>query len=336
MIAEAPTSTTTAMKAIARRRFGGPEVLELRDVERPVPAADEVLVRVHAASLNIFDWHMLTGTPYLARLEAGIRKPKTELVGVDFAGTVESVGADVKDFQPGDEVFGGRNGSLAEFVPVRAERAIAHKPAGVSFEQAASIGIAGVTALQGLRDKGQLRPGERVLINGASGGVGTYAIQIAKSLGAEVTAVCSTHNVEQARALGADQVIDYKQEDFVSRGGRYDAILDIAGNRSWRESKRVLKDEGRLVVVGGPKKNRWIGPLGSTLATVLRSKLGSQRAIMFMANLNKDDLVVLAEQIEAGKITPAIDRKYELSEAAEALAYVGTGHAQGKVIVAVR
>jgi NADPH:quinone reductase-like Zn-dependent oxidoreductase len=335
MIAEAPTSTK-AMKAMARESFGGPEGLKLRDVERPVPAADEVLVRVHVASLNMFDWHMLIGTPYLARLEAGLRKPKTELVGVDFAGAVESVGADVKDFHPGDEVFGGRNGSLAEFVPVREERAIAHKPADVSFEQAASIGIAGVTALQGLRDKGQLRSGQRVLINGASGGVGTYAIQIAKSLGAEVTAVCSTHNVEQARTLGAGQVIDYKQEDFVARGERYDVILDIAGNRSWRECKRVLKHEGRLVIVGGPKKNRWIGPLGSVLAIVLRSKLGSQRAILFMANLNKDDLVVLADLIDAGKITPAIDRKYELSEAAKALAYVGAGHAQGKVIVTVR
>jgi len=329
------TERTTKMWAIARRMYGGPEVLAFREVEKPVPADDEVLVRVQAASLNAFDWHMLTGKPYLARLDAGIRGPKSELVGVDFAGIVDSVGASVTQFEPGDEVFGGRAGALAEYVQVREDRAIAPKPAGVSFEDASTLGIAAVTALQGVRDKGRVKPGQKVLVNGASGGVGTFAVQLAKWLGAEVTAVCSTRNVEQARAIGADHVVDYRHEDFVARGERYDLMLDVAGNRSWRDCKRVLKDEGRLVIVGGPKKNRWIGPLGSRLAIVLRSKLGSKSASMFLANLNKDDLVTLGGLVDDGTITPAIDRQYPLAEAPAALGWVGSGHAHGKVVVNV-
>ena len=329
------TEPTTKMRAIARSAYGGPEVLAPREVEKPVPADDEVLVRVQAASLNAFDWHMLTGVPYLARLDAGIRGPKSELLGVDFAGTVDSVGASVRQFEPGDEVFGGRAGALAEYVQVREARAIAPKPAGMSFEDAACLGIGAVTALQGLRDKGRLKPGQKVLINGASGGVGTFAVQLAKWLGAEVTAVCRTRNVEQARALGADQVIDYTQEDFVARGERYDLMLDVAGNRSWRECKRVLKDDGRLVIVGGPKTNRWIGPLGSRLAIVLRSKLGSRSASMFLANLNKDDLVTLGGLVDDGTVTPVIEKLYRLEEVPEAMRYMGAGHARGKLVITV-
>ncbi len=329
----ATESTTKEMWATARNAYGGPEVLAYRQVEKPVPAEDEVLVRVHAASLNAFDWHMLTGKPYLARLDAGIRGPKNELVGVDFAGIVDSVGASVTQFEPGDEVFGGRAGALAEYVQIREERAIAPKPAGLSFEDASTLGIAAVTALQAVRDKGRVKPGQKVLVNGASGGVGTFAVQLAKWLGAEVTAVCSTRNAERARSIGADHVVVYTQEDFVARGQRYDLIVDIAGNRSWRDCKRVLKDEGRLVIVGGPKKNRWIGPLGSRLAIVLRSKLGRQRATMFIANLNKDDLVTLGGLVDDGTVTPVIDRQYQLAEAPNALGYIGSGHARGKIVV---
>ena len=326
---------TTTMKAVTRTAYGGPEVLALRDVDRPVAAEGQVLVRVHAASVNAFDWHMLTGTPYLARLQAGLRTPKSELLGVDFAGTVEAVGANVDAFRPGDEVFGGRSGAFAEYVPVREEGAIVRKPAGMTFEQAAAVGIAGVTALQGLRDKGQLRSGQAVLVNGASGGVGTFAVQIAKALGAEVTAVCSTPNVDTARALGADHVVDYTREDFVASGKRYDLMLDIAGSRSCANCKRVLKDDGKLVIVGGPKTNNWVGPLASGLATRLRSLRGSRSAVVFLAKLNGEDLVTLGELVDSGAVRPVIDRRHSLSEAADALAYVGQGHARGKVVIDV-
>jgi NADPH:quinone reductase-like Zn-dependent oxidoreductase len=330
----APALATT-MKAATRRAFGGPEVLQPREVDKPVPAPGEVLVRVHNASLNAFDWHMLTGTPYLARLDAGLRKPKSELLGVDFAGTVEAVGASVTAFRPGDEVFGGRSGAFAEYLCVGEDRAIVPKPAAVSFEHAATVGIAGVTALQGLRDKGGLGPGQSVLINGASGGVGTFAVQIGKSLGAQVTAVCSSGNVDTARSLGADHLVDYTRDDFVLDGKQYDVMLDIAGNRSWAECKRVLKDDGMLVPVGGPKTNRWVGPLGSRLAIRLRSMRGSRRVALFLAKLNSADLVALGELLESGAVTPVIDRRYSLSETADALRYVGQGHARGKVVIDV-
>ncbi len=335
MLMATEPATTTTMRAMARRDFGGPEVLELREVDKPVPADDEVLVRVHAASVNPFDWHILTGLPYLARIDAGFRKPKNELIGVDFAGVVDSVGANVTQFQPGDEVFGGRSGAFAEYVQVREDRAIAPKPAGLSFEQAATIGIAGITALEGLRDKGRLIPGQRVLVNGASGGVGTFAVQLAKWMGAEVTAVCSTRNVEQAGSLGADRVIDYTQEDFTKTGERYDLILDIAGNRSWRAYRRVLKDDGRLVIIGGPKKNRLVGPLASRLPIVLRSRLGRQRAVMFMASMNKEDLLTIARLVEDGTVTPVVERLYRLEEVPEAMRYIGAGHARGKLVVTI-
>ena len=250
------------MKAILHRVYGPPDALELGEIDLPAVTDDGVLVRVRAASVNPVDWHGVTGTPYLVRLQGGLRRPKEQAVGVDFAGTVETVGKDVTQFGAGDEVFGVRGGAFAEYVCIPVDRAVVQKPASVTFEQAAAAPVAAVTALQGLRDRGRIQTGHRVLINGASGGVGTFAVQIAKSFGAEVTGVCSTANVDTARSLGADRVIDYTQEDFTLSEQRYDLLLDIAGNRSWRELRRVLADRARLVVVGGPKTNRWIGPLG--------------------------------------------------------------------------
>jgi NADPH:quinone reductase-like Zn-dependent oxidoreductase len=323
------------MQALVYERYGPPEVLELREVEKPVPADDELLVRVHAASVNPFDWHMLTGIPYMVRMQAGLRGPKDGRLGVDYAGTVEAVGAAVTRFEPGDEVFGGRSGAFGEYVTPRESGAVAGKPANVSFEQAATVGIAGLTALQGLRDQGRLQPGERVLVNGASGGVGTWAVQLAKWLGAEVTGVCSTRNVDAARELGADRVIDYTEQDFTRSAGEHEVMLDIAGNRSWSECKRVLKEDGRLVLVSGPKTNRWVGPLGHMVGMRLASLRGGRETKPFVAKLNRDDLPLFAELMAAREVAPVIDRRYELREVPGALAYLGEGHARGKVVVSV-
>jgi len=320
------------MRAMVYDRYGSPDVLELREVDKPELTDDGVLVRVQAASVNPVDWHMLTGAPYLVRMEAGLRKPKREGLGVDFAGTVEAVGGSVTEFQPGDEVFGARNGAFAEYVCVR--KAVAHKPANATFEQAAAVPVAAISALQGLRDKGRIQAGQSVLINGASGGVGTFGVQIAKSFGAEVTAVCSTRNVEIARSIGADHVVDYTQEDFTRSKRRYDLMLDIAGNRSWSDCRRVLSEQAILVVVGGPKTNRWIGPLGQVLRLRLASLAGSRKvAAPFLAKTNKEDMAVLQNLLADGKVTPVIDRRYELSEVPEALSYLGEGHAQGKIVI---
>ena len=321
------------MKAIVRTTYGPPEVLEVGEIDKPVPAEDEVLVRVRATSVNPVDWHTLTGTPYLLRLQEGLRGPKSEQLGVDFAGTVEAVGANVTGVQPGDDVFGGRSGAFAEYVSVR--DAVVRKPPNLSFEQAAAVPIAGLTALQGLRDKGGLQSGQKVLINGASGGVGTFAMQIGKALGAEVTGVCSTRNVDQARSLGADRVIDYTQEDFTRSGERYDVLLDIAGNRTWKELTRVLADGATLVLVGGPKTNRWIGPMGHLANLKLHSLGRSRRVAPFLAKLNKDDLESLGKLLEDGSVTPVVERRYELGETADALSYLGEGHAQGKIVLTV-
>ena len=324
------------MRAIVYENYGSPDVLRLSEIDTPAVTDDGILVRVHAASVNPVDWHTRTGSPYLVRMQAGLRRPKTKELGVDFAGTVEAVGKDVTQFQPGDEVFGARNGSLAEYVCVREERAVVHKPAGVTFEHAGAVAVAAISALQGLRDKGKIQSGQKVLINGASGGVGSFAVQIAKCFGAEVTAVCSTRNVETARSIGADRVIDYTGEDFTRNGDRYDLILDIAGNRSWSDYKRVLDDKGTLVVVGGPKGNRWIGPLSQALKLRLGSIAGGRRVVApFLAKINKADLLVLQELLEAGTVRTVIDRQYELSEAPEAFRYLGDGHARGKVVVTV-
>lgn len=324
------------MKALTYDKYGSPDVLELREVERPLVTDDDVLVRVHATSVNPVDWHTVTGTPFLVRLVSGLRKPKREVLGVDFAGTVEAIGRNVKQFQPGDEVFGAKSGAFAEYVCVREDRAVAQKPANVTFEQAAAVPVAAISALQGLRDKGQIQSGQKVLINGASGGVGTFAVQIAKSFGAEVTGVCSTRNVDTARSIGADHVIDYTQEDFTRSEQRYDLLLDIAGSRSWSDYRRVLDEKATLVVVGGPKGNRWIGPLSQAVKLRFSSLAGSRRVVApFLAKIKKEDLVVLQKLLEAGTVTPVIDRQYELREIPEALRYLGDGHAEGKVVISV-
>ena len=324
---------TTRMKAFVHHEYGPPDVLELAELERPAVGEAEVLVRVEAASVNPVDWHGLTGTPYLVHLVGGLRKPKNPRIGGDFAGVVEAVGSAVTRFQPGDEVFGVRHGALAEYVSVAEDGAIVSKPAKLSFEQAASVGVAAITALQGLRDKGGVQPGEQVLINGASGGVGTFAIQIAKALGAEVTGVCSSGNVDTARALGADRVIDYTKEDFTRCGRRFDLLLDIAGGRSWRECKRVLADGARVIVVGGPKTNRLLGSFGALIKMRLAAIGSGRRVSFFIAKPNQDDLQTLAELLEAGTLTPVIDRAYELDQVPAALAYLGEWHARGKVVI---
>jgi NADPH:quinone reductase-like Zn-dependent oxidoreductase len=324
------------MKAIVREKYGSPEVLELKDIEKPVLDDDSVLVRVRAASLNAYDWHMMRGSPYLVRMVAGLRKPKSSAMGVDVAGQVEAVGKNVTEFRPGDEVFGSRTGALAEYVRGGPKSLLVRKPAGLTFEQAAAVPMAASTALQGLRDKGQIKPGQRVLINGASGGVGTFAVQIAKAFGAHVTAVCSTRNVDQARSLGADEVIDYKQEDFTRRSGqRYDLILDVAATGSLSARLRVLEPNGTLVGVGSADGYGMAALVAGLLETAVRSRLGTQKIPFFLAKNNKEDLMVLKELIESGKVRPVIDRTYPLSETAEAVRYLETGHARGKVVITV-
>ncbi len=321
------------MKALVRDRFGPPDVIRLEEIEPPELEDDSVLVKVHAASLNRADWYSLTGTPWISRLEAGVRRPKERRLGVDFAGVVEAVGRKVTGLSPGDEVYGGRTGALAEYVS--AQNAVVRKPANLTFEEAAAVPVAAITALQGLRDKADVQPGQHVLINGASGGVGHFAVQIAKALGAEVTAVCSPRNVEQACALGADHVFDYTREDFSRSGERYHVLFDNAGSRSWRAYRRVLTSDATVLLVGGPKKNRLLGPIGHVAACRVRA-LGSGRTLLFyLAKLNKPDLVALSELIEAGSVRPAVERTYELRDAAAAFAYMGEGHARGKVVVRV-
>jgi NADPH:quinone reductase-like Zn-dependent oxidoreductase len=320
------------VEAFIYERYGSPDELELREVERPAVPEDGVLVRVRAASVNPVDWHTLTGEPFLVRAQSGLRKPRTGRLGVDFAGTVEAVGPDVTELQPGDEVFGGRTGAFADYVAVR--DVVVLKPPNLSFEEAAAVPVAAVTALQGLRDKGRVQAGQKVLVNGASGGVGTFAVQLAKAFGAEVTGVCSTSKVELAQALGADRVFDYTREDFTRSGERYDLMIDIAGSRSWRDCTRVLRDDARVVVVGGPKGGGSLGSLGGMAAQRLRSLLGSRTIVTpFLAKLNRADLAELRDLLEAGKVKPVIDRRYALSEVPEALRYLAEGHASGKVVV---
>jgi NADPH:quinone reductase-like Zn-dependent oxidoreductase len=321
------------MKAIVHERYGRPGVLELRDVDKPVIEDHQVLVRVLASSVNPVEWYGVTG-PYFARIGNGLRRPKDTSVGADLAGRIEAVGRDVKEFQPGDEVFGTSGGSWAEYAAARPDR-LAWKPTNLSFEEAAAVPVAAITALQALRDKGRVQPGLRVLINGASGGVGTFAVQIAKSFGADVTAVCSTRNVEQARSLGADLVVDYTQEDFTKRGERHDLMLDIAGSRRFSHFRRALTPEATVVLVGGPMTYRGLGPLPHIIGTLVASRGRSQAVKFLVAKINKDDLVFLQELLEAGKVTPVIDRRYELSQVPDALGYLGEGHARGKVVIMV-
>jgi NADPH:quinone reductase-like Zn-dependent oxidoreductase len=313
-------------------RFGPPDVLELREIDEPRAGDGEVLVRVRAASVNPADWYAMTGMPWVARPTMGLRKPKTDRPGLDLAGVVAAVGGGVTRFQPGAEVFGTGTGTLAECATA-AEDALVAKPANLSFEQAAAVPVAGLTALQGLRDKGRLQPGQRVLVNGASGGVGTFAVQVAKALGAEVTAVCSTRNVDTARSLGADRVVDYTREDFTRGDRRYDLLLDIAGSRPWSACQRVLEPRATLVLVGAPKGSRLLGPLGHIAKISLASLRSSQKAVFFISKSTPEDLTALRELLEAGTVTPVVERTYPLPEAAQALRYLGEGHARGKLVV---
>jgi NADPH:quinone reductase-like Zn-dependent oxidoreductase len=322
------------MKAIVCERYGSPDVLELREIDKPAVGEDDVLVQVHASSVNPLDWHVVTGTPFIARLTDGLRKPKSSALGVDLAGQVEAVGRNVKRFQPGDEVFGAKRGAFAEYV-LAPENLLVPKPANLGFDQAAAAPVAAVTALQAVRDKGRVQPGQKVLINGAAGGVGTFAVQIAKSFGGEVTGVCSTRNVDLVRSIGADHVVDYTQEDFTRFGTRHDVMLDIAGSRSFSDFKRVLEPAATVVVVGGPRTNRLLGPLSHAIKVRLVSLGRSQTAGFFLSTMENDDLVALRELLDAAKVTPVIDRRYGLSEVPDALRYLGEGHARGKVIITV-
>jgi len=325
------------MKAIVYCDYGLPN-LKLEEVEKPVPNDDQILVKVRAASVNPYDWHFVEGTPKIMRaMGVGLRKPKDTRLGVDFAGTVEAVGKNVTQFKPGDDVFGGKGGAFAEYVCRRAEGAVALKPANITFEQAASVNIAGITALQGLRDKGKVQPGQKVLINGASGGVGTFAVQIAKSFGADVTGVCSTRNVDLVRSLGADRVIDYTKEDFAKGTERYDVILDNVPNHSLSECRQILNPNGKYVMIGGggPNDNRWIGPFGRVIHTLILSPFINQKMGMMMADANQNDLTILGDMMQSGKLKPVIDRTYKLDQVPDAIRYVEEGHARGKVVINV-
>ena len=322
------------MQAVSYTCYGGPEVLAVAEVEKPAPAANEVLVRVRAAAVNPLDWHFMRGSPYIMRLGSGLGAPDRPRLGVDFAGTVEAVGASVTRFRPGDAVFGGEFGAFAEYVTLSADGALVTKPASMNFDEAGSLAIAGLTALQALRDKGRLQPGQKVLINGASGGVGTFAVQIAKAMGAEVTGVCSTRNVDLVRSLGADEVIDYKQADYTQSGRQWDVIVDNVGNHSILANRSVLADDGRYVIVGAPGGD-WLGPLLRPLLAMLIDPFVGQELVMLMAQQSPEDLQTLAELAVAGQLRTVIDRRYPLEKIDEAIRYSETGRARGKIIIEV-
>ena len=319
------------MKAIAHVSYGRPQLLELSEIEVPRPADDEVLLRVRAASVNPVEWYAVTGF-FPARFGNGLCRPKERAVGGDAAGVIEAVGKDVEGLRAGDEVFGTTNYSWAEYATARPEK-LARKPANISFEEAAAAPVAGLTALQALRDGGQVKAGQNVLVNGASGGVGTFAVQLAKAFGATVTAVCSTAKVDLVRSLGADRVVDYTQTDFTAIGDRHDLMLDIAGSRSFLACRRVLEPDATVVVIGGPLTYRGLGPLPHIAGTLLKAKGRSQRVRFLVAKIHTDDLVILGELLEAGRIKSVLERTYPLEEAAHALAYLGEGHAKAKIVL---
>jgi NADPH:quinone reductase-like Zn-dependent oxidoreductase len=321
------------MRAIVQERYGSPDVLELKDIDKPVVGDDEVLVRVHAAAVNIGDWHLLTGTPYAVRMVAGLFKPRQPVPGLDLAGQVEAVGSKVKQLRPGDEVFGWCKGAFAEHACAPVDNLL-RKPANLTFEHCAAVGDSAFTALSAVRDQGKVQPGHKVLINGASGGVGTFAVQIAKSFGAHVTAVCSTKNMDMVRSIGADQVIDYTQEDFTQSGRRYDVLLDLVGNRSLSDCRRAVTPRGTYVLVGVSETGRWFG-LARQMKMLLSSPFVRQTMRVFIVRHSREDLVVLKELVEAGEIAPVIDRTYPLSEVPEALRYQGEGHTKGKIVIAI-
>jgi NADPH:quinone reductase-like Zn-dependent oxidoreductase len=329
-------TSSNPMKAITHCEYGGPDVLKVEDVEKPVPNDNQLLVRVRAASVNPLD--LTIRGPLLLRPLFGLRKPKDTRLGVDYSGTVEAVGKNVTNFKPGDEVFGGKNGAIAEYVCVLADRAVVLKPSNVTFEQAAGVPVAAITALQGLRDKGKIQAGQKVLINGASGGVGTFAVQIAKSFGTDVTGVCSTRNVDLVRSIGADHVIDYTKEDFTKTDQRYDLIFDLVGNHSFSERRRILNPNG-ICVMAGVGGAGWHDGMGMRLAGELnayvRSRFISRKFIAYIAEFNKKDMTILADLMQSGKMTPVIDRTYKFNETPDALRYLETGHARGKVVINV-
>lgn len=324
------------MKAIVQDKYGSPEeVMKLQDIDKPVIKDDEVLIKVHSASLHIGDWVIARGVPYFMRMIFGLRKPKERILGQDIAGTVEAVGKKVKQFQLGDQVFGWCKGAFAEYA-CAGEDNLVLKPANISFEQAAAVGVSAFTALQAIRDQGEVQPGQQVLINGASGGVGTFAVQIAKALGAEVTGVCSTRNVSLVQSIGADHVIDYTKNNFTQGEQRYDFLLDLVGNHSLSDCRHVLTPKGTLLPsYGAHSSGRWIGAMGSVTKAFLLSLVIRQQRRPFVATQNKEDLATLREFLEADKVTPVTDRSYSLSETPAALAYLGEGHARGKVVITV-
>ena len=339
----APSVTAASadtMRAVMHRCYGVPRGIAVENIAKPVPGDGQVLVKVRASSVNPAEWYRVSGQPYLIRLDSGIGAPEYSRVGFDMAGVVESVGPNVTLFKPGDEVFGGVNGAFGEYVIAREKGAIVHKPANLSFDEAAGIPIAAITALQGLRDSGRLEAGQKVLINGASGGVGTYAVQIAKALGAEVTGVCSTRNVELVRSLGADHVVDYSKGDFTDGEGtdspqQYDLILDNVGNHSYFDLASVVKPDGVIVTVGGSKKNPWLGPIWRITWRLAVAPFIDQELPFFIARVNKADLELLAGLARDGKLRTHIDRRYPLEQTADALQYLGGQRARGKVIVTV-
>ncbi len=326
------------MNAVVYYEYGSPDVLQFEAIDKPVPGDGQVLVRVRAASANPYDWHFMRGSPYFMRMMTGLRTPKVKSLGVDMAGEIEAVGANVTRFRPGDEAFGtaagSGSGSFADYT-CASEDKLEHKPANLTFEQAAAVPIAGVTALQGLRDCGGIQSGQNVLINGASGGVGTFAVQIAKSLGAEVTGVCSTRNVDMVRSIGADRVIDYTREDFGGDARHYDLMLDAIGNRSLTECRHVLTSRGKYILVGSIDDGRWLGPMKRLLTVLVLSPFVSQAMVPMLAKINREDLQILKELLEAGKVSPVIDRQYGLDELPEAIRYLEEGHARGKVVITV-
>jgi NADPH:quinone reductase-like Zn-dependent oxidoreductase len=323
------------MKAIVQDTYGSTDVLELRDVDRPEIADDEVMVQVRAAGVDRGVWHFMAGLPYPIRLGGnGLRRPRSGVPGMDLAGVVDAVGKDVTRFQPGEEVFGVGKGSFAEYVRAGEDK-LAPKPANLTLEQAATVAISGSTALQALRDRGKVEPGQKVMIIGASGGVGTYAVQLAKAFGADVTAVCSTAKVDMVRSVGADHVIDYTRDDFADGHQRHDVILDIGGNASLSRLRRALTPKGTLVIVGGEKDGRWLGGSDRQIRALMLSPFVGQKLGTFISSQNHEDLIVLKELIEAGKVTPAIDRTYPLSEAAHAIQHVAQGRARGKVVLTI-
>jgi NADPH:quinone reductase-like Zn-dependent oxidoreductase len=329
------TDQENTMKAIVRYEYGSPDDLEFRDIDKPEIGDGEVLVRVHAAGVDRGVWHVMTGLPYPIRLAGyGLRAPKTPVLGADLAGVVEAVGNDVTRFQPGDEVFGIGKGSFAEYAPAP-ENKLAPKPANLTFEQAAAVAISGSTALQAVRDHGKVQSGQKVLIIGASGGVGTYAVQLAKAFGAEVSGVCSTTKVDMVRSIGADHVIDYTHEDFAEGGRRYDVILDIGGNSSLSRLRRALTPKGTLVIVGGESDGRWLGGTDRQLRAYMLSPFVGQKLGTFISSENAEYMIVLKELIEAGKVTPVIDRTYPLNEAPQAIRYLIDGHTRGKIAISV-